>query len=124
MDMNATFKRNKKSEPNMERIFTLHCSVDKVIEDSPEENYHFKGKIKASEMDSDLMSTIIAKIITEATPKHKIPEVMSLTAEKLELTEVSPNEDSCCDCQEHDGITIHRCGKGGLINFLNKLLGE
>ena len=127
MDMNENITRKKPEETKAKVIYTLNCSVEELPANKGEENYSFKGKVKAEKMDTDLMSTILAKIIKESVPKEAIEEVMNLTAEKLGLVDA---ENECdCECSKPKAIhvekhIINKDNKDSFIDFLNKILGE
>ena len=127
MDMNENITRKKPEEPKAKVIYTLNCSVEELPANKGEENYNFKGKVKAEKMDTDLMSTILAKIIKESVPEEAIEDVVNLTADKLGLIN---EEDECdCDCCKPNEIhvekhTINKDNIDSFINFLHKILGE
>ena len=127
MDMNENITRKKSGEPKAKVIYTLNCSVEELPAIKGEENYSFKGKVNAEKMDTDLMSTILAKIIKESVPEEAIEDVVNLTADKLGLV----NEEDECDCEcckpksvHIEKHTINKDNIDSFINFLHKILGE
>lgn len=117
-------EKQKKEEPKV--IFTLDCMVEEFPAKGDQENYRFKGKVKAEKMDSDLMSTILAKIIKESVPKEAIEEVLNYTAEKLGFT-----DEKECDCEpckpkaiHIEKQTVNKDNIDSFIGFLKHILGE
>ena len=129
MDMEEKITRTKQEKPKKEEskvIFTLDCSVEEFPIKGDQENYRFKGKIKADKMDPDLMATILAKIIKESVPKAAIEEVLNLTAEKLGFTDACDCEcDSCKPKAIHiEKQTVNKDNMDSFISFLKHILGE
>ena len=127
MDMNENITRKKPGEQKAKVIYTLNFSVEELPAIKGEENYSFKGKVNAEKMDTDLMSTILAKIIKESVPEEAIEDVVNLTADKLGLV----NEEDECDyeCCKPKSVhiekhTINKDNIDSFINFLHKILGE
>ena len=86
MDINEKITRNKKVEHKPEpkneapHVFDLHCSVELLDQDTDgSENYKVTGKVHAEQMDADLMSTILAKIIKTSVPNNSIKDVDTTT---------------------------------------------
>lgn len=89
--MNEEIVRHKKEEvqktdPAKEVVYSLECKLEKYTEDtSTEERYAFSGSVQGNKMDTDLMSTVLAKIVKQSVPMRSIPTVMELVLKKLDL---------------------------------------
>lgn len=119
MDMNETFRKSKKKEEKTKRVFTLSCTVDKIL-DSKDPHYDFKGTVASDEMDSELMADILSSIIKKCVPEKAIEEVMNLTTENLGL--VTDDEDD--DMPNIKAIRITQDNKKDFMEFLKGILGE
>ena len=125
MDINKKITRNKKVEQKPEpkkeapHEFDLHCSVVALGKDKDgSDNYDFTGKVHAEQMDTDLMSTILAKIVKTSVPKEHILDTMTALLKKLDLYDEEEEEDTKPE--------VHICKASGevLIKLLSKILGE
>lgn len=119
MDMNETFRKSNKKEEKTKRVFTLSCTVDKIL-DSKDPHYNFKGTVASDEMDSELMADILSSIIKKCVPAKNIEHVMNLTAENLGL--VTDDEDD--DMPNIKAIKVTQDNKNDFMEFLKKILGE
>lgn len=119
MDINENIKRKKeepkKEEPKAKKIFELECFVEELPKTGEEENYNFKGKVTASKMDDDLMSTILARIVKESVPDKAIESVLNKTAEKLGLVNDTEDED------DEPGVEIRKVTPKEILDFLRHL---
>ena len=127
MDINEKIIRNKKiehkPEPKKEapHIFDLNCSVELLGRDSDgSENYKVTGKVHAEQMDADLMSTILAKIIKTSVPNNSIKDVIDKLVTKLGLIDEEKLK------EEDTKPEVHICKDSveDLIKFISKILGE
>lgn len=119
MDMNETFRKSNKKEEKTKRVFTLSCTVDKIL-DSKDPHYDFKGTVASDEMDSELMADILSSIIKKCVPAKSIKQVMNLTAKNLGL--VTDDEDD--DMPTIKAIRVTQDNKNEFMEFLKKILGE
>lgn len=119
MDMNETFRKSNKKEEKTKRVFTLSCTVDKIL-DSKDPHYDFKGTVASDEMDSELMADILSSIIKKCVPAKNIEQVMNLTTENLGL--VTDDEDD--DMPNIKAIRVTQDNKNDFMEFLKKILGE
>ena len=120
MDMNETFRKSKKKEEEKtKRVFTLSCTVDKIL-DSKDPHYDFKGTVASDEMDSELMADILSSLIKKCVPAKNIEQVMNLTAENLGL--VTDDEED--DMPNIKAIRVTKNNKNEFMEFLKKILGE
>lgn len=119
MDMNETFRKSNKKEEKTKRVFTLSCTVDKIL-DSKDPHYDFKGTVASDEMDSELMADILSSIIKKCVPAKNIEQVMNLTAENLGLV----TEDEEDDMPNIKAIRVTKDNKNEFMEFLKKILGE
>ena len=119
MDMNETFRKSNKKEEKTKRVFTLSCTVDKIL-DSKDPHYDFKGTVASDEMDSELMADILSSIIKKCVPAKNIEQVMNLTAENLGL--VTDDEED--DMPSIKAIRVTQDNKNEFMEFLKKILGE
>lgn len=122
MDMNETFRKSNKKEEKTKRVFTLSCTVDKIL-DSKDPHYDFKGTVASDEMDSELMADILASIIKKCVPAKNIEQVMNLTTENLGLV-TDDEEDEDDDMPNIKAIRITGDNKNDFMEFLKKILGE
>ena len=127
MDINEKITRNKKVEHKPEpkneapHVFDLHCSVELLGKDTDgSENYKVTGKVHAEQMDADLMSTILAKIIKTSVPNNSIEDVIDKLITKLGLIDEKELK------KEGTNHEVHICKdyKEDLIKFISKILGE
>lgn len=122
MDMNETFRKSNKKEEKTKRVFTLSCTVDKIL-DSKDPHYDFKGTVASDEMDSELMADILSSIIKKCVPAKNIEQVMNLTTENLGLvTDDEDDEDD--DMPTIKAIRVTQDNKNEFMEFLKKILGE
>ena len=119
MDMNETFRKSNKKEEKTKRVFTLSCTVDKIL-DSKDPHYDFKGTVASDEMDSELMADILSSLIKKCVPAKNIEQVINLTAENLGL--VTEDEDD--DMPTIKAIRVTQDNKNDFMEFLKKILGE
>lgn len=119
MDMNETFRKSNKKEEKTKRVFTLSCTVDKIL-DSKDPHYDFKGTVASDEMDSELMADILSSLIKKCVPAKNIEQVMNLTAENLGL--VTDDEED--DMPNIKAIRVTKDNKNEFMEFLKKILGE
>lgn len=119
MDMNETFRKSNKKEEKTKRVFTLSCTVDKIL-DSKDPHYDFKGTVASDEIDSELMADILSSLIKKCVPAKNIEQVMNLTAENLGL--VTDDEDD--DMPNIKAIRVTQDNKNDFMEFLKKILGE
>lgn len=119
MDMNETFRKSKKKEETTKRVFTLSCTVDKIL-DNKDPHYDFKGTVASDEMDSELMADILSSIIKKCVPAKNIEQVMNLAAENLGL--VTDDEED--DMPNIKTIRVTKDNKNDFMEFLKKILGE
>ena len=119
MDMNETFRKSNKKEEKTKRVFTLSCTVDKIL-DSKDPHYDFKGTVASDEMDSELMADILSSIIKKCVPAKNIEQVMNLTAENLGLV-TDDEEDNMPNIK---AIRVTKDNKNEFMEFLKKILGE
>lgn len=119
MDMNETFRKSNKKEEKTKRVFTLSCTVDKIL-DSKDPHYNFKGTVASDEIDSELMADILSSIIKKCVPAKAIEQVMNLTAENLGL--VTDDEED--DMPNIKAIRVTKDNKNDFMEFLKKILGE
>lgn len=119
MDMNETFRKSNKKEEKTKRVFTLSCTVDKIL-DSKDPHYDFKGTVASDEMDSELMADILSSLIKKCVPAKNIKQVMNLTAKNLGL--VTDDEDD--DMPNIKVIRVTQDNKNDFMEFLKKILGE
>lgn len=122
MDMNETFRKSNKKEEKTKRVFTLSCTVDKIL-DSKDPHYNFKGTVASDEMDSELMADILASIIKKCVPAKNIEQVMNLTIENLGLV-TDDEEDEDDDMPTIKAIRVTQDNKNEFMEFLKKILGE
>ena len=119
-------KEEKKEEVKEKKIFSLTMEVIEQPETEDAENFIFKGKVKADKMDSDLMSTIFAKLFTECVPEVAREEVLNQLADKLGFY----NAEEECDCEESDSkptikcATISKSSKDKLLSLLKNIFEE
>ena len=119
MDMNETFRKSNKKEEKTKRVFTLSCTVDKIL-DSKDPHYNFTGTVSSDEMHSELMADILASIIKKCVPAKAIKQVMNLTTENLGL--VTDDEED--DIPNIKAIRITQDNKKDFMEFLKSILGE
>ena len=122
MDMNETFRKSNKKEEKTKRVFTLSCTVDKIL-DSKDPHYNFKGTVASDEMDSELMADILTSIIKKCVPEKAIEQVMNLTTENLGLV-TDDEEDEDDDMPNIKAIRITGDNKNEFMEFLKKILVE
>ena len=119
MDMNETFRKSNKKEEKTKRVFTLSCTVDKIL-DSKDPHYNFKGTVASDEMDSELMADILSSIIKKCVPAKAIEQVMNLTTKNLGL--VTDDEED--DTPNIKAIRVTQDNKKDFMEFLKEILGE
>lgn len=125
MDMNETFRKSNKKEEKTKRVFTLSCTVDKIL-DSKDPHYNFKGTVASDEMDSELMADILSSLIKKCVPAKNIKQVMNLTAKNLGLVtdDEDDEDDEDNDMPTIKAIRVTQDNKNEFMEFLKKILGE
>ena len=85
MNINETFDKSKKEQPIM--------SINLKVKEPKENVFTLTGTVKADKCNVDLMSDILAKIITDCVPEQAIEEVLDETAIKLGFVDEDKAED-------------------------------
>lgn len=122
MDMRETIKRKPKGvkkeakQPEPKTLYKVHLTLVEKPSDSEDKHYNLTGEVVAKDMDTDLLSSVLATILKKSVPEDAIVEVLNETADKLGYTSVNKEIE---ELKQNSRNAL----EGSLIKLL-KLLGE